>query len=438
MAPSRWLYPLLHLVARALLFAFYRVERRGFVPADGPLLLVGNHPNALVDPTLIFAAVPRRLTFLAKAPLFSIPLLGAAMRAMGALPVYRRQDDPTQMDRNQASLETAAAALADGSAIALFPEGRSHSEPRLGELKTGAARIALQAARRGAPVRVVPVGLTYSDKTRFRSEVLVQFGEPLTATARPEDDGAAVRDFTAELGRALEGVTLNLSQWEDLPLLRTAESLYALGRGEPVGDPARLRAFAQGLERLRRGQPERADALRAELASFQRRLDTAGIEPRALEILYSPSVVTRFVARQVAAVLLGLPFFCLGMLLFALPYRVPPLVLRRLSPEPDMEATLQLATLLVLAPVWWLLLVALAWGAGGPIAAAVMGAGAVPLAFFTRYFYERRRQALADMRTFFVLGSRHRLKAYLAAEAYGWARRLDALAAELEGERAHP
>jgi 1-acyl-sn-glycerol-3-phosphate acyltransferase len=83
------------------------------------------------------------------------------------------------MSRNEGTLEAAKGALVKGRAITIFPEGKSHSEPALAELKTGAARIALGAAKEGAAVRIVPVGLTYEDKHLFRSEVLIEVGTPI-------------------------------------------------------------------------------------------------------------------------------------------------------------------------------------------------------------------------------------------------------------------
>lgn len=70
-------------LARVLLRVFYRsIEVAGIekVPADGPPILCANHQNALVAPILLMAAIHRRLTPLAKAPLFRHPLIGPVLR----------------------------------------------------------------------------------------------------------------------------------------------------------------------------------------------------------------------------------------------------------------------------------------------------------------------------------------------------------------------
>ena len=141
-----WLLPFLSRFGQLAVRTFYRFEVVGEpVPADGAVLVVANHPNSLIDPGAVAATARRPVRFLAKAPLFSDPLVGWLIRASGSIPVYRRQDDPGQLERNEEMFRAVHGALESGSAVALFPEGRSHSDPSLSELKTGAARIALGA-----------------------------------------------------------------------------------------------------------------------------------------------------------------------------------------------------------------------------------------------------------------------------------------------------
>ncbi len=140
-------------------------------------MYVGNHPNGLVDPGIVFVLSRRQVTFLAKEPLFRLPLLGAVLRGLGALPVFRKQDGDGDTSKNEGTLSAATNALVAGHAITIFPEGKSHSEPQLSALKTGAARIVLAAAEQGAPVHLVPVGITYEAKHLFHSAVHVEVDE---------------------------------------------------------------------------------------------------------------------------------------------------------------------------------------------------------------------------------------------------------------------
>ena len=120
---------------------FYDVERTGPVMPERPV----NHPNALVDPLVIFRTGGRPARTLAKAALFEQWLVGAMLRGLGGLPVYRRKDFPGQAHLNDTTFDAAIGALHNGEAVQIYPEGQSHSEPSLTPIRTGAARIALLA-----------------------------------------------------------------------------------------------------------------------------------------------------------------------------------------------------------------------------------------------------------------------------------------------------
>jgi glycerol-3-phosphate O-acyltransferase / dihydroxyacetone phosphate acyltransferase len=422
-------YAAVRSVVGFALRVFYRLELAGAaIPAGGPLLLVGNHPNALIDPALLLAVCPRPLTFLAKAPLFRLPGLGALLRSLGALPVQRRQDAGADPRANAAVLETGARALAAGRALAIFPEGKSHSDPRLADMRSGASRMAL-AAR--TAVQVVPVGLTYGEKGRFRSTVHVEVGAPLAVAAVEQASPAEVRALTARIGEALRAVTLELDAWEDLPLLATAEALYALRTAGPEADAERRRLFARGMTLLREEQPARYAALRAEVAALDRRLRLVRAAPGDVAVHYRPATVARFVGRNLLALLLGLPLAAAGLLLF-LPWTLAvrgALAVARV--EEDMLATVKLLAALVLGPLYVLVLAAVVWRWLGPGWAVGVVAAALPLALFTRTFLARRKEALRDVRLFFRLGNRSAAKRQLIAEGESLAARIEALVDEL-------
>src|SRR6185369_13067076 len=136
-----------NLLKFALRIYFKRVEVVGLehVPLKTPVIFVLNHPNALVDPAFLLCLAPRRVSFLAKSPLFRMPILGFFVRALDCLPVYRHQDEGEDVSKNREMFIAARALLARGGTIGICPEGVSHDEPRLKPIKTGAARIALGA-----------------------------------------------------------------------------------------------------------------------------------------------------------------------------------------------------------------------------------------------------------------------------------------------------
>jgi len=154
-----------------LYYPIVEVTGRERIPASGAVLFCANHPNSMLDPAIVGLVAKRPVHFFAKAPLFDVPVFGAVMRALGMVPAYRGADDRSQVKQNLASLEAGAAWLARGEAVGIFPEGKSHDLARVEQVRTGASRLALQAAQSGVAVTLVPLGLNYERKERFRSAV---------------------------------------------------------------------------------------------------------------------------------------------------------------------------------------------------------------------------------------------------------------------------
>src|SRR2546428_10226142 len=107
---------------------FRRIELAGVenVPRSEGVIFAVNHPNGLIDPLFLLVYAPRPVSFLAKAPIFRMPVIGWFARALDSIPVYRRQDNmPTESNRG--TFAAARALLARGGGVANFPGGATHS-----------------------------------------------------------------------------------------------------------------------------------------------------------------------------------------------------------------------------------------------------------------------------------------------------------------------
>jgi glycerol-3-phosphate O-acyltransferase/dihydroxyacetone phosphate acyltransferase len=153
------------------------------IPRDRPVLVVANHFNGFADPLVVVAVLGRLPRFMAKATLWKLLPLRPLLRLGGIIPVHRRVDGGGG-GANDRSFAAAEAGLLAGQTVAIFPEGITHDEPRLAELRTGAARIALGARATGAKdLCVVPVGLLFEDKVAIRTRVLARVGRPIELDA---------------------------------------------------------------------------------------------------------------------------------------------------------------------------------------------------------------------------------------------------------------
>lgn len=375
---------LLTALCRLLLRIFFRrIESVGAerVPSAAPTLYVLNHPNALLDPLFILCLSPRPVTFLAKAPLFSTFLVKHFVRAFECLPVYREQDgeDPS---KNRASIEASIALLAGGKALALFPEGTSHSDPKLRPLKTGAARIALSSSaatggRAPAPVLIVPVGLSYSDKSTFRSNALLVYGEPietprveLDSSARPPQ--AAAERLTAQIDAALATVTVQAQTHEAIELARAAAQILAAAardQGEPASPDRQAdleleRRLVEGYERLRERAPSELSRVVARVRSYEAELARIGL-PLDHPATIGRRVAIRYGLRRLGALALLLGPALIGIVTHYPAYRGIGWIARRVAKSSDVLATFKLIAGLLFFPLSWLLLAGVsAWGLG--------------------------------------------------------------------------
>lgn len=357
-------YVVLALI-RIITSTFFRridVAGQDRIPGHGPVIFAGNHPNALMDGWLLTARCGRRpLRFLANAGLWKYRLLGIALDACGAIPVQRREDHGDAVDNN-AAFSRLFEALEAGDCVGIFPEGISHAEPQLSRLKTGTARIALGTAARGkvSPV-IVPCGLNYVHRHRFRSQVFIEFGAPIVMDearlaayrANPQE---AVRELTDELGRALAAVTLNAPDWRTLRIIQTARRLY-----KPTGaelTPAEYVELNRRFVRQYVAEIDRPDmqALGRDLENYQARLDLLGIRDHQLRRPVDAGQTMRTIVGRGLRTLILLPLAVPGAILHLPVGWIAAAVGERFSYELDDVATLKVLATILLLPVLYLLL----------------------------------------------------------------------------------
>jgi len=440
---------LVRALVRALLAVFYRrldVAGLEHVPARGALVVAANHQNGLVDPMLLIAALPRSLRPLAKSGLFRHPIVAPFLHLARALPVHRRQDAGSDMAGNTRTFRAVGRALDRGEAILIFPEGVSQPEPALMALRTGAARLLLEAENAPA-VTLLPVGLVVTEPGRFRAgRALVLVGPPVaTADAlalRGRDPAAAVRALTGRLAAALRRQIVEAEDRETLRLMRVLERVWRAESGTrgDAASAAWLQSTARAYRWLRLTAPLEVEDFRREVEEYATELDRLGVTPETLGRAYAPSVVLGYVAREVLPVLLGLPLALLGIVLQALPYQLVRLGVALARPEVDVEATYKLAGGVVVFPLAWAVEAWLAARAGGPWLAALLTLALVPTGFFALAWQARVHDVSREATAFWHFLARRGLRERLLSRQRALAVELDRLAARvpapvLAGER---
>ncbi|MDP6580001.1 MAG: lysophospholipid acyltransferase family protein [Vicinamibacterales bacterium] len=353
-------YPVLVWFVRLVVNTFFRrieVIGREHVPAEGPVIFAGNHPNALMDGFVVATRCGRLpVHFMGNGKLWQYRLMGAFLDALGSVPVYPRAEHGDAAS-HEAAFARLFQVLEAGSCMGIFPEGISHTGSQLARLKTGTARIALAvAARRKVRVTIVPCGLTYMHRHRFRSQALLHFGAPIVIddawlTAYGDTDVETVRRLTDHLAAALAQLTLNAPDWETLRFIHTARRLYkpSSARLTPETYVELSRRFVERYLATA-GEPD-MQRFRNDVERYQARLDLLGLRDHHLRESVGVLDAWKGVLWRSLAVVALLPLALPGAL-FHLPVGwVAMTAGERLSYDQDDVATLKVITVVLLLPV---------------------------------------------------------------------------------------
>jgi glycerol-3-phosphate O-acyltransferase / dihydroxyacetone phosphate acyltransferase len=359
--------PILHLVYRflqALAIVSLRVYFRKIVylnrqhlTTKGPLVVVCNHPNTVVDPLLSVMYVREPCFLLANYGLFKNPIAGAILRTLYCIPVKRTQDVAEGEERNNDdAFQESRAHLTAGRSLFVAPEGSSYTERHVREFKTGAARIILEAesqANFSLNVQVLPLGLTYTDPLKFGSDVMVEVGEPFSAknwqALYAENPRQAAEEFTQYIENQFHTLSIHCEDVHEDHFLQKLEAIIQSEKPlDTEGSYFRSKQILTYLQDWKRTDPVEFDIFRNDIETYFLRLNELKVKNVNLRTFPALSTFFKF--------LLGIPFLIIGLIPNFIPAWFSHNLVKWLNLDSAYDTTVRLLSgIFIFFPIfWWL------------------------------------------------------------------------------------
>jgi glycerol-3-phosphate O-acyltransferase / dihydroxyacetone phosphate acyltransferase len=366
------LYSFLKFIVKVSLRLFFRrFQVHGIEQlrkAKGPLILAVNHPNTFMDPLIVATVVRQRVAFIANGSIFS-RFTRPIFKYLHVIPVYRKKDTSdvplSPAELNKMTFQRCYDYLEAKGTILIFPEGTSEIERRLRELKTGTARIALGAEYENnfqLSLKILPIGLNYSDPTRFRSDVFINIGQPIALADFREKYNSQSFDTVEELTdliqqRLAETVIITEDDEEDT-LVKQIEVLYknqlfeelALDSKAQKNEFDLVKQIITAVRYFEHHRPDLFRSLQVKMANYLNALKKLRLSD---ETLTQTQRLHRHLGSVGIMLTVGLPIYIFGLIINYIPYILPSKLARLISTDITYRAPLMMTLGIITFPLFY-------------------------------------------------------------------------------------
>lgn len=342
------LYYLFKGLMRLALTVYYR--RRVFtgfdgVPATGPVIFACNHPNSFLDAMIIGAFIKRETHFLARGDVFNSPLKLWILSQFKLIPIFRLQEGAENLGKNKETFERCHAIFRKGGAVLMFTEGLCIQELRLRPLKKGTARIALEYAKDGAPLTIIPTGLNYLKPMNFREDVLISMDTPFNAadfaSEYNENASKAIQNFNKKLLTGLQNSVIDIhDKQKEKEIEQLIEVEYTNG-----ADLKKLVHTVKQVNELKLSDPHEYKKVTSLLASYKSELMNGKVSDEAASGKSS----------SILWLLPALVVFGIAFWLYLLPVGLALNILKKKVKLPEFKDSVLMGAVVVLTLFYWII-----------------------------------------------------------------------------------
>lgn len=368
------LYNIIKIIAITGLKTFFRkisTHNNSIIPKKGPIIFVCNHPNLIIDAWLVGMTCNRRLYFLAKSTIFRGKVLSWILSKLGLIPVYRKQDGNGDTTKNKDTFIKAYRILEKKGSFLIFPEGISVAERKLNKIKTGAARIGFGAMVNNEwnlDVTIIPVGLSYENIIKFKSEVTIKYGLPIKIADYKNDyianEVQTVKMVTNKIEDAITNLTTNVRTLEHEEIVDALELIYkkelmrdlGLSTKNKTDEFSITKQLIDGVEWYFQHKPSKVEKFKMMFKSYKEKLDLLGLKEEYIESnIKSITLIDRFYIYLY--IVIGFPFYVYGLLNNYIPYKVPRWLAQKFTRAKSEIASAKLLSGMVVFVFYYILLI---------------------------------------------------------------------------------
>lgn len=346
------------------------------VPKDEIIIFAVNHQNALMDALAILATVKKQPVFMARADIFQKKTISNILTFFKILPIYRIRDGKESLRNNDAIFLKTVDVLKNKNGLVILPEGSHLGVRKLRPLKKGISRIALQAEESNdyeLNIKIIPVGLDYSNYIKFGSKLFVYFGEPINVSeyyeAYKENPPRGMNLLRERVEKELKKYMIHIENDEFYDMIDFLRKFYLPElKIKKNKQPDQLLAEQQIISKLNlfiESNLDQAKKLDEKTAEFKSLLEKFNLR---LWVVQKPSYSFISLILQSLIHLLLLPLFVYGALFNILPFRLPVKLTNKVK-DPQFLSSFRSVIALLLFPVFYIVLAlvgGLIWGYGWP------------------------------------------------------------------------
>ncbi len=314
---------------------------------SSPMIIAPNHPSTFLDPLVVCMWIKRPVYFLTNGGAFSSPFKKWLYTKLFMVPIYRTQDitDPSdKTDKNESAFRACYEMLEKGKVIVIFPEGSSEDERKLRKIKTGLARIALGAEAKNnfkLGVKVVCVGVNYTNPRKFQSKLFVNFDNPINISEYKEeyekDAFKTVKDITESVSNRLSSLIVVTSDERTDKLVRKIEILYASNLQKSLNltfdEREQIFIIAQyisdAVKYYQDKDISKVVELEKKLESYFYELKKNGIRDETVSKISNKNILIKKLLKYIPQLILGFPLYIFGLLHNYLPFILPGVVAKK-------------------------------------------------------------------------------------------------------------